>query len=299
MVSQSRGSQRSREVKSRNFAEPQRLSRQRLRRLERETAATLNTISGNLAVALRKYHKLSMASVAELNVSGLLDELTPPFVILNFICRGQPAWLIWESPAAVATSETILGSQVEGETAARRLSQSECLVIKQLLGTIAEPTMKALGFDYEPESARVAQEMEELTTLEDWGPDADTQRLLVHLSFDGPGGPSEMRLYLPGIEPEKVDGRKPAPAQAPGHLDGVNLELRAFLGSVDIPLTDLLRLEVGDVIPLGIDVGHPLKIYVEDRVCATARWGKHGPHLAVQIEALCDDDLEFDQPSEH
>lgn len=297
MVSQPDGDQ-AQEVKSRNFAEPRRLSRQRLRRLEREAASTLNTISSNLAVPLRKYHKLTMGSVAELNVSHLFDDLESPFVVLCFLCRSQPAWLVWESAAAAATSETILGSAVEGEGTARRLSQTECLVIKQLLCNITEPTMKVLGFEFEADSVLLTQDPEELSTVEDWGPDADTQRLYIHLSFDGPGGPSELRMYLPGIEPESGDEDHDAPQAAPQHLNGVNLDLRAFLASVDIPLTDLLRLEPGDVIPLGIAAGSPLKVFVEDRACATAHWGKHGPHLAIRINEICQDDLEFDQPSE-
>ena len=298
MVSQEGGRAGAREVKSRNFAEPRRLSRQRLRRLEREAGATLNGISSNLAVPLRKHHKLSMISVSELNVSGLLDELTAPFVVVNFICREQPAWLFWESCAAVATCETILGGQAPEECTDRRLSKSEALVVTQLLATVAEPVMNALGFEYQPATARLAQEPIELVTLEDWGPDADTQRLLVHLSFDGPGGPSELRLYLPGIEPEENEISGSVPAKAPAHLDGVKVDLHAFLASVDIPLNDLLNLEVGDVIPLGVEANSPARLFVEDRACFTAKWGKHAGHLALRILELCDDDMMFDQPEE-
>jgi flagellar motor switch protein FliM len=296
MVNPPDGDASPQQVKSRNFSEPRRLSRQRLRRLEREGAAIMNSVSTNLAVPLRGYHKLKMGAVKELNVAGLFDDLQSPFVIMNFVCRDQPAWMIWESSAAVAACETILGSDLDGDAEARSLSESECLVIKQLLGMIAEPTMKAVGFDYMPETARLSQELEQLSTLEDWGPDADTQRLMVHLSFEGPGGSSELRLYLPGIEPEVAGNEKPNTNQAPKHLDGVRLEVRAFLASVDIPLNDLLSLEAGDVIPLGINAGAPLKLFVEDRICATAKWGKHGPNLAVRIEELCHDDQKFDQP---
>ena len=69
-------------------------------------------------------------------------------------------------------------------------------------------------------------------------------------------------------------------------MPGVELTLAALLGSVEVPLTELLDLEPGDLIPLGIPVGTLVEIQVEDRTCATATWGRRNGLLAIKINEL-------------
>ena len=56
--------------------------------------------------------------------------------------------------------------------------------------------------------------------------------------------------------------------------------------AIDIPLSDLLRLEVGDVIPLGVQAGGQLDLVIEEVPCAKVRWGRHDGRLAVRIDQL-------------
>ena len=76
-----------------------------------------------------------------------------------------------------------------------------------------------------------------------------------------------------------------------------HFESEFHLASIDVPLTDLLELEVGDVIPLGVHTQTPVDIYVEDRSCAKGRMGSHLGRLAVRIEKLSPTGDEYDQPA--
>lgn len=283
------------QVASRDFSVPKRLSARQLKRLGKLAATTLQEIGNDLAGLLRSFHKLSMGGVSEVNTTRLADGLDAPFIVLCFDCDGQPGWLVWEPAAALAAVEAILSSSPDETSEIRALSSSECRVLENLLTRLAVPIARVLGFELS--KSYIAQEPEALSSLDDAGPDADPQRLLVHLAFEGPGEPSDLRLYLPGVSPEHDDADKSELDALPTHLEPVALKVAAHLASIDVPLTDLLELEVGDVIPLGVHTQTPVDIYVEDRCCAKGRMGSHLGRLAVQVEKLSSTGNEYDQPA--
>lgn len=282
-------------VEPRDFGQPRRLSRDRLQRLSRLVTTRLPEICSELAGPLRQQPKLTLASVSEVNAEGLFTDLETPFLVHCFECNGSPAWILWETITAASWVEAVLigprvedAAQEEGEDAedqARRLSRSECRVLEGLLEAVLVPITAALGL--ERTAGTLAQNPEELVTLEDAGPAGDPRRLMLHFMVEGKTGSSDLRIYLPGLDEQPVAaGRTGEPSQLPDHLSGVELTLAALLGSVEVPLTELLDLEPGDLIPLGIPVGTLVEIQVEDRTCATATWGRRNGLLAIKIEKL-------------
>ena len=285
------------DVSARNFDEPRRLSATDLARVSRQVEAVLPDVSDELQVTLRGQHKLTLASVSEANVKGMLDHPTAPFALLSFRRDGRQGWLVWDGSAAAAAAETILAGVADvtdAEAEVRRLSPSECRLMETLLTQVVRPVLAALGSDVQ--EPRFVQTREELSSTLDAAPDDDTQRLLLHLAFEGPGGPSDLRLYIPGVAPEHAPAQTPV-SDLPTHLGPVSVELCAYLGSVDIRLGDLLELETGDVIPLGIKAGDPVQLYVDGRACATASWGRHRGNIAVQIDRLDVRPDEIDDPT--
>lgn len=288
------GERRSTTVATRNFAEPRRLSGAGLARLGRSVGAALTAVAESLEVPLRRNHKLALAALREVNAASSLEGLEEPFAVLGFAVGGRRGWLVWDSAAAVALVETILAGTPGEGAAARALSPAERRLLETTLAQIVQPVVAALGGV--AEGARFVQLREEVASLEATL-DADPQRVCVQLAFDGPGGPSELRLYVPGVRVSVATDER-TPATPPAHLDEVGLELRAFLGSADVPLSDLLALEIGDVIPLGVRRGEPVQVCVEDRACATARLGRTGSRLAVRIETLDVHEGEFEPTSD-
>ncbi len=290
---------RSVDVALRDFAHPRTLSKERLRHLSKSLSARLGTIANNLAGPLRNYHKLQLGEVAEVTAYGLFDGFVKPFIVLGFPCEGRLGWLVWDSTSAAAACDIVLSgpapAAVEGEAPVARnnaaleacgkgLSRTESCVVSSLLDAIVAQLAEALHL--EVQRGEIWQEPEELTTLEDLGPDADSRRLLVHLVFEGPGGPSEMRIYLPGVVAEDAEEGAAVTAAAPPHLARVNVKLSVELGATMVPLRELLQLEVGDVIPLQVQVGHTVDVRVEEHVHARARFGAHRGRMAVVLEQL-------------
>lgn len=304
-------------VEPRNFHQPRRLSKARLAHLSKLVASILPRACNEMAASLRGYHKVTLASLSEINAHSLFHGMSTPFVVYCFESRGQTSWLLWETLPALHAVERVLsgpprpvkaeaseeeqgGDEEQSATSEseepeeRLLSRSERRVVAGLLSRLIAPVAEALGL--EMGRGHVAQEAEELVTLEDAGPDADARRLLLHFVFEGPGGSSELRLYLPGVAEDGGDLAEATDEALPDHLDGVHVTLAAYLGSVDVPLRELLALEVGDVIPLGVEVGSPLQLYTEDRACARATWGRWHGNLAVRILTLDAHPGDIDQP---
>jgi flagellar motor switch protein FliM len=191
---------------------------------------------------------------------------------------------VWDIAAAVAAVEVALGTTEVKDAKPRKLSTVEKTMLKRLLGTVVQKLGPLVAL--EPKNLRVIDIVEELGSWRDGGALADAQRLSVHLAVHGPGGDSLMRLYLPGFAPDKGAKRPELPKHAPEHLASVPFEVSARLGSAEIPLSDLLGLEVGDVIPLGAPADEPLRLMIEDRVCAEATLGSKDGNLAVRIAFL-------------
>jgi flagellar motor switch/type III secretory pathway protein FliN len=276
-------------VEPRDFARPIRLSPRELDGIEARLAKRLPEVAAGLERALRGKHALRLVEVSEVGCEGLFDALGGPLAALRFEVAGQPGWLVWDLLPALAEVEVALGSGEPEVSAPRSLSSVERKVMQRLLSPVVEATVEALGL--KPASLAVARDPGELGSWRDGGERADRRRLCVHLALDGPGGPRVLRVYVPGVDPRRGASKRPAPA-LPTHLEQVKVELSARLGASDVPLAELLELEPGDVIPLGVEVGGLLTVQVENRRCASAHWGLKDGRVVLRLQEL---DLEFDE----
>jgi len=274
------------EVSTRNFAKPLRLSPEALASAQLRIRRALLPLDRHFERALRRPHDLEVVQVAEANAGALFRDLQEPFVIARFDVGGQPGWLVWEVEGALAAAEIMLGAVEPTSQEARACSTLERRCVQRLMAPMVEAVCSAMGL--QARGIEVVRTTDEVGSWSDGGPGAQPRRLSVHLAFDGPGGSSGLDLYLPGIEPA---GDGPAPDRAaplPGYLAGVAVNVAARLGANQIPLADLLSIEVGDVIPLAAPIDEPLRIYVEDvpHPCGRGHLGsKHG-NLAIRLEQI-------------
>lgn len=295
-------------VVPRDFTEPRTLSADRINRIHKTLSARLQAMANLLAGPLRGHPTLSIGEVSEVNAQGLFDGFERPFLVHGFHSAGQLGWTIWSPEAARLASDLILSGPeeplpvVEAEEGSEEgaeapepppadepgdpiLSRTERRVISRMLDKIVTVVLDEFGLDLEP--GTIWQEPEELTSLEDLGPDADSRRLLVHLTFeDTSGHSSDLRIYVPGIPGDDADGDGEERAAAPTHLAPVHMEVDAVLGGTFVPLAELLGVEVGDVIPLDVRVGDPITFEVEETTCARGRFGAHEGLLAIQLDEV-------------
>jgi flagellar motor switch protein FliM len=268
-------------VRPRDFARPMRLNAAELEALASKVRRALPGIAGALARALRGRNSLSLVEAVEASAERLFSTLPEPFAVVRFAVGAQPGWLVWELAPALAAVEIALGAGEPASGGERPFSAIERRMLLRMLEPLVAGVCASLGLAAKDASA--PRMREELGSWRDGGLRADHRRLLLHLSFEGPGGVSSMRIYLPGIEPARQGPDRAPAAAVPPRLSEVKLDLAARLGTSDVPLAELLALEPGDVIPLAAPADGPLCVYVEGRACARAVLGKKEGRLALKI----------------
>jgi flagellar motor switch protein FliM len=277
------------EVAPRDFRRPMRLSAPQLERLRRAAEKAIPEIESAFTTWLRRPHKVTIAAASEVDAHAFLASLEEPMCVVVFDCANQPAWTAWDSGAAVGAAELALGTSEVKPQEPRALSSIEAKLLAGLVNRVTAGAANSLNV--EAKNFRFAQSADDLKTSREAIGASDPQRLCVQIALESAGETSTMRVYLPGVR--SPDAEKPATnakpaarAPLPAHLAAIPVDIEVQLGSTDLPLSELLGLEVGDVILLDVEVGSSLDVYVEGEACATARWGQHAGQLAIKIDAL-------------
>ena len=267
-------------VVQRDFSRPQRFSAKNLAGFRRSLSSALPELDR----ALKSIFKLSLRTEAmevdEVGATGLFADLDAPFALAEFKVAGQPAWIQWEIRSAVKAIELLLGS--DGEPEPRPLSAIEGHLLSEIFSSVVDVIAKALQLD--ASELAVANKHEDISSWQDAEADAEEHRLMVAIKLEGIGESSSFHVYLPGVKLGPVQaGEESTSAALPNHLHSVSIELGAHLGCSEIPLNDLLSLELGDVIPLGTMLSEPLQILVEGYECGTAEMGTHNGNRAIRV----------------
>ncbi|MGL5007948.1 MAG: flagellar motor switch protein FliM [Plesiomonas sp.] len=113
-----------------------------------------------------------------------------------------------------------------------------------------------------------------------------------HIELDGGGGDIHIAMPYSMLEPIRelldagVQGDKSDTDMRWGkalreEIMEINVDLRAKLLDVDLPLRDLMNMQAGDIIP--VDMPENLLVYVEDLPTFRAKLGQANENLALKI----------------
>jgi len=269
-------------VAARDFAQPLRLGETTLAEIQRKLTRAQSALDAVLWQNLGANWSVAIERVGEANAERFFASSPEARVVAFFRLQGEPSSLSWKTSAAIAAIDAALGSQPT-PGAKRALSCVEAKLVADFLQGLAQATAKVLNLplsDFEALHEETAIRMR----AEDLG-GSDPHRLEIEL---GPRGPTEveaLRLHVGGFRAGLAQA-PPAASELPGHLDEVEVEVRARIGDSEIPLSQVLGLEEGDVIPLEAGPGAFARISVEGKDFARARLGTHQGRLALRIEGL-------------
>lgn len=265
------------EVAQRDFKQPRRMSGATLTALAQRLERGLPALEQALRSFLKRPLRCGVEELREASAEGLLDGVERPLALGSFTVAGQPAWIRWDPRAAVTAIEALLGSSGNG---ARELSEIECVLLARVFELVLDGVQRPLGL--KTADLAVARSLDDVPTWRDGAAGAEPHRLCVSIAVESGEDTSRFHVYLPGFA-EAPQGEAERDASLPEHLELVEVELAAHLGASDVPLADLLAIEVGDVISLGTTLSEPLVLRVEGQACGTALMGSLRGVRAVRV----------------
>jgi flagellar motor switch protein FliM len=114
------------------------------------------------------------------------------------------------------------------------------------------------------------------------------------------GSSGSINVYMPlrmlsplldqGPSQAKTDQTRRGPAEfahmARARIGGARVAVDALLGHAEIPLRDIARLHVGDIVPLRTDPNGPISVEVGGAPRFRAKPGRRGELKAVKVTGL-------------
>lgn len=270
------------EIQERDFSKPRRFSLASLAEVRSGLQPTMVEISERLSETLGRRIPLEVTAIDETTAEGAVGGLDEPFVVLRIDLGEESGWLVWENDAATRAVEISLGA-TEDPRGTRPLSQLEGTIVERILGELAQGLLGALGLS--AKGYAFAQTHAELGHWRGQGHGSTGYRLVLDVGFDGPGGASTIRAYLPTERSDAEGARSRHESLVmPDHIDGVSLDVGARFGASLVELDQLLSLEPGDVIPLDLLVGDPAEITVQGVTFARGTVGTSRGKIAIRID---------------
>ena len=282
-------------VREIDFRRPSKFNREQVRRIEVAHENFCQSASSRMSAELRTEFQLGVLNTDQLPYGVVMAEEVPRHALVNLL-RVDPLdteiALIMDLPFALALVARLLGgsggpsgqptSLTDVElTVAHRAVTSVIDALSSTWHDLADVTLRLDGHAISPMSVQIVSPSE--------------PTLLLNLSVTIDGLMSIMTLVIPHTSVEKI-----MPKFEQGHfgaaqiddesaqdmqyaVGAVDLRLRAEVGAVNLPLSQVLGLQAGDVIRLHRPASKGVVLYAGDVPAHVGDPGKNGNWRAIQV----------------
>lgn len=302
-----------RRVNSYNFKRPRLFSQDQIRVLNHVHEAFARDLSVYLSAQLRTIVDINLMAIDQVLYSEFVLSSAPPSALFVVEDESVPQKMVFEIDPrfVIFTIEKLFGGPGYFLRRAREISQIERRIMNKVMARAFRELEKAWEqvFKFRLQATEFETNAEFVQIM------AGVEPALV-ATFDV--SIYEQRSFINICYPyrllELVLGRtgmkqwiSSAAAAVPQHvrekyentISGVNVELRAELGTTALSVTELMELQVGDVIPLQRRVSDPIQVYVGRTAKYKAVAGVSGRARSLRIIEKLNTHLPFeeDEPS--
>jgi len=291
---ESAAGRRGRRLRTVDFARPTKFTSEQERRIVRTLDMFCQTAAARLTAELRVPLELEVINTTQLTWSAAQQQLPP--LSLGTPLEVQPhdtrMLMTAELPFMLMAIEYLLGGAPERPPRARKMSEIDWVLSKRLFETLTTQlsiqwqdlcgqTFTAQEVDSHVEGMQIAAISEPTLTV------TLESRINRHSST--------LALLIPWSAIDKVadqiagrdvrtraaDPRAAALLEAA--LSSASVTMRAQVGEVELAIDDVLGLEPGDLVKLGMQAADGVVLYAEDVPIHHARPGRSGSRRAVQV----------------
>jgi len=276
-----------------DLLKPNRLGREQLRGIERHFESAAKMLSATISDKLRLDTRCDCVALEQQRFSSWLEQLPGPasIYVLEMAPFAQPCLLTVSTSLLYGAVDRILGGSGEVKSVPSDFTEAEHTVAEALvapcLDRICEALSEVVDLEWKITDRFCNPSMAQILPSQD-------VVLSVYFQATGDLLIGDIRLVLPfaALEPllEKF-GRDPVSQMEPGAMrerlsetvDGMPVNVGVQLGDARIRLGQLLKLQLGDVIPLSTRFGEPAVVPVMGRPKFTAHVGRIGNRLGAKI----------------
>jgi flagellar motor switch protein FliM len=277
-----------------DFRRPTKFARELVRRLEHAHESFCRTASSALSAELRTSFELSVAE--QLPYGTAMAETHPDalLAVLNVSPLETEVAMVIDMPLALRLVDRLLGGGGKPrEGTADTLTDLEIVILRRAIGSLVEP-LSATWLDLADVHFAIASMQTSPMTFQLVPPSEPVLMMHLEARIDGLIAPLVLCIPYRSVEPivgklehRHYDGHDVVDPTAAGKvreaISGVDVELRAEAGAIDMSASDVLAIGVGDVIRLRRPADKGVVLYAGDVPTYAGTPGRNGNARAVKI----------------
>jgi len=297
-------------VKIYDFKHPDRFSKDQTRSLQMLHEHFARLFSTSLSTYLRTICEVKLVSVDQLSYDEFIRSIPNPTCINLFEMHPLNGTAVLEISPSLAFSvvDRLMGGRGQTFQRNRELTEIEVSIVLKIISRIFDELKDAWGDVIELSMDLKATEMNPQLFLQLFLPTEMVILMTLEVNLGESSG--TFCICIPYVVLEPVAGRLSARSWVSGrragseveskaamenHLRKFHLELRAFLGSTDLKVQEILDLELGDVLQLTQRKDEEIDILLADNVMFKGRPGTHRKHRAFKVTQVIAKEMEWGQ----
>ena len=285
-------------VREIDFRRPSKFTRDQIRRLQNAHESFCRSAQSRLSAELRTPLQLEVIGTDQLPYSTVMAEEVPPHALvttLDIEPLETEILLIMEMQLALSLVDRLLGGSGALQAAnSSTMTEVEVAVARRALSSLIAP-LSDTWLDFADVQLSISQTSVLPMSVQIVPPSEPC--LLLNFQVDVDGLFSIMTLCMPHrsvgplmhrLEQAQFGGARDSVDDGVSHavrsaMKGVEVELRAEVGAVELTLEDVLSLRAGSVVPLRRPVSKGVTVYAADVPAYSAVPGRNGKARAVQV----------------
>lgn len=282
-------------VREIDFRRPSKFNREQVRRIEVAHENFCQSASSRMSAELRTELQLAVLNTDQLPYGVVMAEEVPRQALVNLL-RIQPLdteiALIMDLPFALALVARLLGGHGGPSGQPTSLTDVELTVARRAVASFVD-SLSSTWYDLADVNLELDGHAISPMSVQIVSPSEPT--LLLNLSAQIDGLMSILTLVIPHTAVEPLMSKLEQGHYGPALIDeksaadmhnavgDVDMELRAEVGAVDLPLSEVLSLQPGDVVRLRRPASKGVVLYAGDVAAHVGGPGRNGNVRAVQI----------------
>jgi flagellar motor switch protein FliM len=278
-----------------DFRRPTKFPRDLVRRLEHAHESFCRTASSALSAELRASFELAVAGSEQLPYGAAMAETDQDslLAVLNVQPLDTEVAMLIEMPLALRLVDRLLGGGGKPrDVVSDSLTDLEVVIVKRAVQSIVEP-LSATWLDLADVHFEIGSMQTSPMTFQLVPPSEPVLMLHLETRLDGLVSPIVLCMPYRSVEPivgklehRHYDGGGKDPAAAgkvKAAISGVDVELRVEAGAVELKVSEVLGLKVGDVVRLRRPADKGVVVFAGDVPTYIATPGRNGNARAVQV----------------